>query len=175
MFSLSVRAVPPLAFQLLMVPPALLAKDGWQYRLTPDLWFAGLKGSVATIPGAPAAPIDVSPSEAIEDTEASLMLLFDAKHARHGVFSDLVYSDVRSDAELPRAPIGLTLRSISKTTVLSLAYQYEVFGQDRAVVDVMLGARYWNIDTELRFGGGGDCWPAEPCATTSPGSIQPSG
>jgi hypothetical protein len=150
----SIRGLPLFALLLLVVPSTVLANDGWQYRLTPYLWFAGLKGSVATIPGSPAAPIEVSPNEAIGDTEASLMLLFDAKHGRHGVFSDLVYSDVRSDAELLPAPIGLTLHSISKTTIFSLAYQYEIFNQGRAVVDVMLGARYWNIDTELHFGQG---------------------
>jgi hypothetical protein len=130
------------------------ADDAWQYRLTPYLWFAGLKGDIATIPGSPSAPIDISPSDAIEDTEVGLMLMFDAKRGRHGVFADFMYTDVRSDEELLPPPISLTLRSITKTTIFSLAYQYELFNRDQAVVDVMLGGRYWNIDSDLRFGGG---------------------
>ena len=143
-----------LALFLHVVPPTVWADEGWQFRLTPYVWFAGLEGDVATIPGAPVAPIDISPSEALEDTEASLMVLVDAKRGRHGVFADLVYSDVRSDEELLPSPISLMLRSVTKTTIFSLAYQYEIFNRDHAVIDLMLGARYWNIDTELRFGGG---------------------
>jgi hypothetical protein len=131
---------------------AMAADDAWSFRLTPYLWFAGLKGTVATIPGSPSVPIDVSPSEAIEDTETGVMLLFDAKRGRHGLFADVMYTDVRSDAELLPPPIALTLRSISKTTLVSLAYAYEFYNRDRAVIDLMLGGRYWNIDTELRFG-----------------------
>jgi hypothetical protein len=147
-------ALPVLALLLLVAPQSGLASDGWQYRLTPYLWFAGLKGDVATIPGAPAAPIDISPSDAIEDTETGLMLLFDAKRGRHGVFADFLYTDVRSDEDLLPPPIGLTLRSVTKTTIFSLAYQYEVSRHDHAVLDLVAGTRYWNIDSELSFGSG---------------------
>jgi hypothetical protein len=139
---------------LLMCPTILLAGQGWEFRLSPYLWFAGLKGDLATVPGSPSVPIDISPSEALEDTEAGVMLMFDAKRGRHGVFADFIYTDVRSDEELLPSPIDLTLRSISKTTLFTLAYQYELYKQDRAVVDLLAGARYWNIDSELRFGGG---------------------
>ena len=87
------RLLPFLMVALLMYAAPLLAEDGWQFRLTPYLWFAGLKGDVATIPGAPSASIDISASDALEDTEASLMLLFDAKKGRHGIFADFLYSD----------------------------------------------------------------------------------
>ena len=134
--------------------PIALADEPVSYRLTPYAWFAGLKGNVATIPGAPAAPIDISPSEALSDSEAGVMLAFEVKKGHHGLFADVLYTDTRSDEDLLPPPIGLTLRSITKTTILSLAYQREVFRRDGAVVDVMVGARYWNIDSDLRFGGG---------------------
>jgi hypothetical protein len=118
------------------------------------LWFAGLEGDIATIPGQPSAPVDVTPSDALDDTEASLMLLVDAKRGEHGLFVDLFYSDVRSDEDLVPQPIGLALRSVTKTTMLSLAYQYEIYKRDNTVVDLMIGARYWKIDSELKFGGG---------------------
>jgi hypothetical protein len=133
---------------------AASADENWQFRLTPYLWFAGVEGDLTTIPGLPSAPIDLSPSEAIEDSEVSLMLILDAKRGRHGVFADFIYTDARSDEDLVPPPIGLSLRSVSKNTIFSLAYQYEIFNQDRRVVDVMVGARYWDVDTELTFGGG---------------------
>ena len=151
---MTIRRMSLLVVFLQVFPLTASANDHWQYRLTPYLWFAGLKGDIATIPGSPAAPIDISPSDALEDTETSLMLLFDAKRGRHGVFADFFYADVRSDEDLLPPPIGLTLRSVTKTTIFSLAYQYEVSRQDQAVLDLMAGARYWNIDSELSFGSG---------------------
>ena len=137
---------------LLGADPAF-AEENWQFRLSPYIWFAGLKGDVSTIPGAPSVPIDISPSDALQDTEASLMIMLDAKKGRHGFFTDLLYSDVRSDEEhIPE--IELTMRSITKTTQFTLAYQYEIYHQDQAVVDLLVGARYWAIDSELQFGGG---------------------
>jgi len=65
--------------------------------LSPYLWFAGIKGDVATVPPLPPAPIEVTPSQALEDTQAALMLLFTAKKNRHGVFFDFLYTDVESD------------------------------------------------------------------------------
>lgn len=130
------------------------ADDAWQFRLTPYLWFAGLKGNMATIPGVPPAPIDISASDAMADTETSLMLLIDTKRGRHGVFADVLYSDVQSEEELVPPPINLALQSITRTTIFSLAYQYEIFNQDQVVIDLLMGARYWNIDSELRFGSG---------------------
>ncbi len=135
-------------------PMTASADEAWQFRLTPYLWFAGLKGDVATIPGAPSAPIDISPSEALEDTETGVMLFFDAKRRGHGLFADFIYTDVRSDEELLPDPIGLTLRSVTRTTIFSLAYQHEIFNRDQAVVDLLLGARYWKIDSKLSFGEG---------------------
>lgn len=138
---------------LLLGADPVFAEENWQFRLSPYIWFAGLKGDVATIPGAPSVPIDISPSDALQDTEASLMIMLDAKKGRHGFFTDLLYSDVRSDEELIPA-IELTMRSITKTTQFTLAYQYEIYRQDQAVVDLLAGARYWAIDSELQFGGG---------------------
>jgi hypothetical protein len=45
---------------------------------------------------------------------------------------------------------------VTKTTIFSLAYQYEIFRKDQAIADLALGARYWNIDSELGLGTGQD-------------------
>lgn len=139
---------------LMSVAPQLInADENWHFRVTPYIWFAGLEGDVATIPGAVSVPIDISPSDAIKDTEAGLMILFEAKRDKHGVFADFLYTDVQSNEELIPA-IGLTLGSVSKTTIFSLAYQYEIYRQDNGVIDLMVGTRFWDINTELDFGSG---------------------
>ena len=138
---------------LLCIPICAQAADDWHFRLSPYLWFAGVKGDVSTIPGQPSAPIDVSASDALDDTEESFMLMFEAKKQRHGFFADIFYSDVRQQEELIPA-IGLKLKATSKNTMVSGAYQYELYNTQQATVDMFGGLRYWDVDTKLAFGGG---------------------
>ncbi len=138
---------------LLVTAPQLALANDWDFRLNPYIWLAGLEGNVAATPAVPSVPIDVSSRDAFEDTEASLMLFLDAKRGKHGFFADAIYTDVQSNNEL-LPNVNLSLQSVSKTRIFSLAYQYEFYRSDDAFVDLMIGARYWNIDIELDFGGG---------------------
>ena len=142
------------ALTLLVASGPALADEDWRFRLSPYMWLAGLKGDVGTIPPLPAAPVDISPSDALKDTEGGAMVLLDAKRGRHGFLVDLLYTDVRSDTALVPAPINLDMRSISKTTIATVAYQYELYRQKQTVVDLLAGARYWHIESELQFSGG---------------------
>ncbi len=135
------------------LPTTALAGDDWKFALSPYLWFAGVDGDVATIPGLPKAPIDLSPSDALSDNEASYMAIFTGKKGRHGFLADVLYTDTRSDEELVKE-FGLKMKSISKNTVVSLAYTYELYGEGNTVLDAFAGARYWDIDTTLKFSGG---------------------
>jgi hypothetical protein len=147
------RLTKIIVFLVLALPLLAQAEGDWDFRLSPYMWFAGLKGTVSTIPGAPAAPVDVSSSDALSDTEASFMLLLEAKKQQHGVLVDFLYTDVQSTEDLIPV-INLTMKSISKTTIFSTAYLYEFYKKEQTVVDLFAGARYWKIDTELQFGGG---------------------
>lgn len=133
----------------------VLANEDWRFRLSPYAWFAGAKGDVGTIPPN-SVPVDVSASDAFDDAEASYMFILDAKKQGHGIFVDLFYSDVQSNDDLVPEPINLTLKSVTKTTIFTLTYQYEIYHQNNTVIDLFAGARYWNIDSELKFGGGID-------------------
>lgn len=140
-------------FLSICLPLTAQANEPWKFRLTPYMWFAGAKGKMSTIPGQPAAPIDVSASDAIDDTETSFMLIFEAKKGRHGFILDYFYSDVRSQEELVPA-IGLKLKSTSESTFANAGYLYQLYRNKQATVDVFAGARYWDVDTKLAFGGG---------------------
>ena len=149
-FSVAIAALAAMA----AVSAPASAQDAWQFRLTPYIWAAGLKGDVGTIPGQPAVPVDVSSHQALEDLASGGMFSFDARKGRHGFLVDVLYTDVRSDFELLPAPIGLEMKAISKTTIASLAYQYEWYREDQTVVDLLAGARYWKVASTLEFSGG---------------------
>jgi len=149
---MSVRRIYVLMALALLAAPATASAADWEFKLAPYLWFAGLQGDVATIPGVPSAPIDVSPSQAIEDTDAALMLMFEARRGRHGLFVDFIYTDVRSTEEVfPN--LGISLRSVSKSTVLSGAYEYRLVDNEGSNLDLMGGLRYWEVDSALSFTG----------------------
>ena len=124
-----------------VVAPSV-ADQGWQFRLSPYMWFAGLEGDVATIPGSPPASIDISPSDALNDTEVGVMVMLDARRGRHGVFADFIYTDVQSDEALIPAPINLNLRSKTKTTVLVRDLQPGWLSDGRAGWYPVLGPRF---------------------------------
>jgi hypothetical protein len=139
-----------------LVEVPIVAEDSsWEFRLSPYAWFAGLEGDIASIPGLPAMPIDISSSDALEDTEASLMLIFEAKKNGKGFFMDVFYSDVQSEETLIEVnDRRLVLNSTTKTTMVSGAYLHEVYSEEQSVIDLFAGVRYWNIDSHLSLSGG---------------------
>ncbi|MFV8817118.1 hypothetical protein [Haliea sp. E17] len=137
----------------LAMPCSAQANDSWDFRLSPYIWFAGVDGDVATIPGLPDVPIDISPSDAFDDNEASYMLILTGQKGRHGFLMDFLYTDTQSDEDLVKQ-IDLKLKSISQNTLFSLAYYYEIYNRNGANLDTFIGARYWDVDTTLKFSGG---------------------
>lgn len=148
------RAIFALGVASAVLPTTAGADEQWEFRITPYLWFAGIKGDASTIPGAPVAPVEVSASDALKDTEASYMGIFEVMKGRHAGFIDYLYSDVESETTVVPDPINLTLKSVSKSTIASAGYAYKFFDQGRASAQAFLGARYWKVDTSLEFGGG---------------------
>jgi len=121
----------------------------WEFRLSPYAWFAGFKGDVASVPSlGDSIYVDISSSDALSDTEASLAFVFEGKKGKHGFLTDFLYSDMRSNTALVDG-VPVTLDSVSKTTLFSAAYMYELYNNESAVIDVYGGARYWKIDTDL--------------------------
>lgn len=137
---------------ILLLMPLTVGASDWAFRLTPYLWFAGLEGELTPVEGLPSAPVDVSPSQALEDTETGVMVMFDARRGSHGLYLDFIYTDVRSDDDvIPQ--LGITVRSTTKSTLFSAAYEYAFVEHDRGGVDGLVGARYWEVDAKLAFSG----------------------
>lgn len=100
------------------------------------------------------APIEVSASDALSDTQASFMAIFEARKQRHGVLVDILYTDVESDTALVPDPINLTLKSVSRNKMFSAAYEYGLYNRAGTTIDILAGLRYWEVDALLEFGGG---------------------
>ena len=132
-----------------VVETAVVEDSSWEFRLSPYAWFAGFKGDVASIPGFPTIPVDIDSSDAVNDTETSFMAMFEGKKSGKGFYIDVLYSDLQSEEILPG--MNLVLHSTTKTTIFSGAYLYELYNQDKSVLDAFIGLRYWDIDTHFTF------------------------
>jgi len=123
---LSIVALSGLAFaggDIAPVEPVMetpvVENNPWEFRLSPYIWLAGFKGDVAGIPGLPPTNVDISPSDAIDDTDVSFMAMFEGKKNGKGFLIDFLYSDLESEDAIGEGPLGpLTLTSTTKTTIV---------------------------------------------------------
>ncbi len=81
------------------------------------------------------------------------MTILSGKKGKHGFVLDGIYTDTQTDYDLVPA-LGLSVKTIAKNTVISVAYQYELVDDGASVIDVFGGLRYWKVDSTLKFSGG---------------------
>jgi len=128
--------------------------DAWEFQLTPYAWLAGQDGTVATLPGLPPADIDVNfYDDILGNINGTLMLFAEARKGSYGFAMDIAYTDIESDKATP-GPYFSTLTSESKNWIVSGVLFYRAMETERAFLDVLAGARYWSVDTELALRGG---------------------
>jgi hypothetical protein len=135
---------------LLITGSNVIAYDNWKFRLSPYIWFAGLEGDVGPLKGVPPSKVDISASDAFSDTDSSFMLILDAKKGLNGIYTDIFYSDVNS-TETIDAGTSTKVRSSTEKTMITVAYTYSVLKDNAMNVDLMAGARWWQIDADIKI------------------------
>ena len=87
--------------------------DKWEFQISPYAWLAGQKGRTATLPGLPAADIEVDFfDDILGNINGSLMLLGEARKGRWGLVADLIYTDIEAEDKTP----GTLFSSIKSRT-----------------------------------------------------------
>lgn len=124
------------------------ADDDWYFLLAPYVWFAGAKGELTPAPGISARDVDVSAIEALQDTEASFTLMFQAQKQRHGVLFDVFYSDVLQESSTD-AEFAVRYKAALKNTMVTTGYSYELHNSPQSIINIVGGLRYWQVDTRL--------------------------
>jgi hypothetical protein len=121
----------------------------WRFQLAPYIWMAGQKGNVATLPGLPAADIEVDfYDDILGNLNGALMLVGEARKDRFGIVADIAYTDIESENSTP-GPFFSHVNSRTKSWMISAALFYRLAEKKRAFLDLMGGARYWSLDSEL--------------------------
>ncbi|GGC95677.1 hypothetical protein [Halopseudomonas salina] len=120
----------------------------WRYRVTPYLWGAGLEGEVGKF--SRRADVSKNFSDVLEGLDAGAMLAFEARRGRYGVLTDLLYVSLSESGRIP-TPVGIEVDAQAKVKAATfmLAGQYRAIDNDHGYMDVVGGARYWGLQTDI--------------------------
>lgn len=125
--------------------------DGWQFALPVYLWGADIGGTTQ-----PGQTVDVEFGDVLDNLELGFMGAFEARKGNWSILTGIVYLDVSAenpiDVSLPGnpAPAVTTNSNLDLTgLVVNLAGGYTLFSRGQSKLDLVAGARYLDLDTEV--------------------------
>jgi hypothetical protein len=149
------RCVSPLALFLAFCITAIPAvaeerERDWHFQVSPYLWLASLEGDIATLSGLPKVDVDASFDDILDNLDFAVMLAAEARYRRLGALVDLAYLELSVDEGTP-GPFFSEVDLSTDTFFATIAGFYRVVDEDRGGLDLLAGARVWNVDTVLEF------------------------
>jgi hypothetical protein len=134
------------------VPDAQVEPPGWNFTITPYFWAAGLEGRVGV--GGFVSDVSLSVGDVLDEFDIGVTGLFEARRAPWVVRADVFF--VNLGDEVPAATIEqnqFTLQpEVGRTIVAGSG----------GSIDLLIGARYWNLDVDITAGAnqlsGGEEW-----------------
>jgi len=142
--------------------------EPWQFGVSIYGWFPDITGTTAFEPSG-GGDFEIDIEDILDNLEFTLMGTFDVRKGRWGILTDLIYMDVGAsesgtrDASIGRreipvnasADIDLDLES----WVWTLAGYYRAVDQPGLTLDVLLGARYLDMEQKVEWDITGDVGP----------------
>lgn len=125
--------------------------EGWTFTGAAYLWGAGISGEAGVF-GIPPQDVDLSFSDILEDLDFAFMGLGEARNGRFVLGLDLTYSKVGSEIDNPRDGPGQIINkaNVDTTSWMVTGYGgYSIFDTEDVRVDLIGGARFWSINTEI--------------------------
>lgn len=146
-----------------LIVPALAAPASagdWRFTVSPYLWLPGLDTSVST----PRGDFDLSmtASEVLSDFDAGFMGYVEARNGPWALALDFIYSDLSDSREL--SGNWSRVSASNQLTALTLYGEYRAVDTGLTSLDLMAGARYYDLDFRLSLAPG-----------KAPGFSQPVG
>ena len=129
----------------------------WRFTLAPYAWGVGLNGDVGLF-GRKPVEVDIPFSDIIEKLDFAAMGVMEAHNGTWGVFADLNYTALSADnsrtrvVERPNIPkiVGELSAEIDVTEFIgTLMGEWRAVDSGQMSLDLMAGARYWNIDNDI--------------------------
>jgi len=143
-----------LTINLLLSQPALAQESasGWEFSGGLYMWAPAIKGESAL-----GGDIDISFNDIVDNLDFTFMGMLTARKEKFSLLVDVVYMDLEDDSDytLVRGPlnqVSLSLNEIEmQSWVVTPAVAYTVMDTDRLLLDLVAGARYLYLKTELKL------------------------
>ncbi|MEQ9813024.1 MAG: outer membrane beta-barrel protein [Azospirillaceae bacterium] len=116
---------------------------GWAAQITPYVWATAVGGTIRPFAGAPAVDIDESFSEILENLDAAFFIAGFARYDRFVFQGDFSYAASSRDGVIPP---GIPAEGELTQTSLTFAAGYRVAAEETATLDLLAGARAWDIE-----------------------------
>lgn len=137
--------------------PAISAEnmdDQWQFQVATYGWLAGQKGTVKTYNYLPEVDIDIDFWDDVAgNINGALFLLGEIRKGSFGIVTDLAYMDIEMENATPGALFS-TVSSRSESWLITPAAFYRLSGRETYFLDLLVGFRFWAVESTLAFSGG---------------------
>ncbi|WP_395660386.1 hypothetical protein [Aestuariivirga sp.] len=135
----------------------------WKFTLAPYAWAAGLNGDVGLFGFSP-VDIDIPFSDIIQNLDFAAMGVAEAHNGTWGVFADLNYISLSAGGSRSRAlerdilerfDVEAQVNASADITefIGTVMGEWRAVNSDEMTLDLMAGARYWNIDNDIKVTG----------------------
>ncbi|MDX8508746.1 hypothetical protein [Mesorhizobium captivum] len=133
------------------VPPPSPERE-WTLTVAPYFWIAGIDGKVGLF-GREPVEVNASFSDIIKDFKFGGMVVSELNNGTIGIFNDLMYVNTKSKESVTRS-LGGVPATLSATVDVSsftgtLMGEYRVYSEPTATLDLMAGARIWDIHNDI--------------------------
>jgi hypothetical protein len=133
-------------------PPEAPPQSEWVFTVAPYFWMAGIDGDIGLF-GQEPVTVDESFSDIIQDFKFGGMIVMDLHNGEWGVFADVMYAKTEADESVTRSILGVpvTLSAGVETSSFTgtLMGEYRIYSEPAATVDLMAGARIWDVDNDI--------------------------
>lgn len=127
------------------------AQEKFSFELVPYAWMAGIDADVTV--GNRSADVDLDFDDLFDAVDIGGSFLSVTRYGRWVLWTQLDYFDLDSD-NLDDAPDLARVQSESLFLTAAIGRNFRTFG-DHSSIDVLVGARYLNIENELSIAQGG--------------------
>ena len=138
--------------------PNASAQDGWEFDLAIYAWLPTIEGKLAyDLPGL-GDTIEIDPADLLENLEFTAMVAFAARRDRWSILGDVIYlKEAASRNRTLDIGDGINLRADFelKSWITNFAGAYDVARSERSTLGVLVGVRYFSMDTRLSLSSDG--------------------
>lgn len=136
----------------------------WQFMAEAYFWYANMGGESAS-----GGDIQVDDNDLVDALDMGFMTTLGAKKDKWGVFVDVIYLDVSDNTNELIDGVGVNLNVELAGWIVTPMVGYEVFRADDTNVNIVGGARYLNLSTDI------DIRNADPTSAGFNGTVSDSG